>query len=71
MARNIKESHERWLATPSKNGGDHKDCKMRTVYLPPYSSNTGWNETQGTDTRNGYTVDTMGPGWGQTRMALS
>jgi hypothetical protein len=46
MARNIKESHERWLATPSKDGGSHKDCKMRTVYLPPYSSNIGWNISQ-------------------------
>jgi len=46
MARHVKQGHEQWLATPSKNGHAHKDSKVRTVPLPPYTSNIGWNISQ-------------------------
>jgi hypothetical protein len=35
MARNVREFHERWLATPGKNGRAHKDSKVRAVNVPP------------------------------------
>lgn len=43
MASNVKQGHELWLRAPSKNGQAHRDSKVRTVHLPPYSSFTGWN----------------------------
>jgi len=46
MARNVRQAHEHWLATPAKNGDPHKDSKVRTVSLPPYTSYTGWDISQ-------------------------
>lgn len=46
MARNVKQAHGHWMATPAKSGEAHKDSKVRTVSLPPYTSYTGWDISQ-------------------------
>jgi hypothetical protein len=46
MALNVKAAQEKWLATPAKNGETHKDSKVRTVSLPPFTSYTGWDISQ-------------------------
>lgn len=43
MAKNVKESHQLWLDTKGKNGQPHKDGKFRSLYLPPYKSENGWD----------------------------
>ena len=43
MAKNIRECHEDWLATPGKKGQPHKDSPVRTVALPPRRCRNGWN----------------------------
>ena len=43
MAKNTLEGHQNWLNTPGKNGQKHKDNTVRTVPIPPFTSNTGWN----------------------------
>ncbi|MDM8000372.1 MAG: hypothetical protein QUS33_10310 [Dehalococcoidia bacterium] len=43
MAVNVSLAHRLWLERPGKEGQAHKDSKVRTVYLPPHQSETGWN----------------------------
>lgn len=43
MAKNVAEGHANWLATPGKNGQEHKDSKIRTVLLPPKKSDSCWD----------------------------
>lgn len=44
MAKNIAESHEMWLKTPSKNGKPHNnESAFRKVYLPPRTGRNGWD----------------------------
>ncbi|HOS65689.1 MAG TPA: aspartate ammonia-lyase [Candidatus Latescibacteria bacterium] len=45
MARNVREGHEKWLATPGKNGQVHHDSNVRAVNLPPFSPFWGWDIT--------------------------
>lgn len=37
MAKNVRETHQRWLDTPGKNGQAHKDGAVRTICIPPSS----------------------------------
>lgn len=46
LAKNVTEAHEKWLATPGKNGQAHNDSNVRTVHLPPYESVSGWKIDQ-------------------------
>ena len=43
MAKNIREGQQIWLKTLGKKGQEHKDSKVRVVYLPPQKSITGWD----------------------------
>lgn len=43
MAKNVAEAHDLWLSTPGKKGQAHKDSAVRTVYLPPRKSVSGWD----------------------------
>lgn len=43
MAKNVKEQHQKWLATPGKNGKPHKPTDMRSIHLPPNKSLNGWD----------------------------
>lgn len=43
MAKNIKEAHHLWLATPGAKGQPHIDSNVRTVALPPKTGFAGWN----------------------------
>jgi hypothetical protein len=43
MATNVSEAHKLWLSTPGKKGQAHQDNKVRTVYLPPRKSISGWD----------------------------
>lgn len=43
MAKNVKEQHEIWLATPGKKGQAHNETSMRTINLPPKENLNGWN----------------------------
>jgi hypothetical protein len=36
MAKGVGEGHQRWLKTLGKEGQQHHDSKVRTVYLPPH-----------------------------------
>ncbi len=38
VSKNVKEAHERWLATPGKNGQAHNDSNVRAIHIPPYKS---------------------------------
>lgn len=46
MAKHVSMAHQRWLDTPGKNGRVHQDNTVRTVYLPPHTSFSGWDITQ-------------------------
>ena len=43
MAKNVKEKSDQWLATPGKNGREHKDSAVRIVTLPPFKSEHSWS----------------------------
>lgn len=43
MAKNVSIAHEQWLEAPGKDGQPHKECKVRTVHLPPHKSFSGWS----------------------------
>lgn len=43
MAREISLAHRTWLETPGQKGQLHNDNKIRTVYLPPRKTITGWD----------------------------
>ena len=43
MAKNVKEKSDQWLATPGKDGREHKDSNVRIVTLPPFKSEHSWN----------------------------
>lgn len=43
MAKNVKDQHEKWLATPGKNGQPHKPTDMRSIHLPPNKSLNDWD----------------------------
>jgi len=43
MAKNVSKAHQLWLQTPGTKGQAHKDNKVRTVYLPPKKSISGWD----------------------------
>jgi hypothetical protein len=45
MAKNVREAHEKWLATLGKNNRIHQDNKVRTVHLTHYKSLTDWDIT--------------------------
>ena len=42
VAKNVREGHEKWLATPGKKSQKHNETSIRIIDLPPKSSNTGW-----------------------------
>lgn len=42
MAKNVADAHRLWLKTPGKRGQAHRDSAVRTVYLPPHKSFSGW-----------------------------
>ncbi len=42
MARNVSTFHKRWLATPGKNGRQHKDSAVRAVNVPPNNYSYLW-----------------------------
>jgi hypothetical protein len=42
MAANVAGAHQLWLKTPGKNDRVHQDSAVRTVYLPPGKSFSGW-----------------------------
>lgn len=33
MARNVKDRHDRWLATPGRNGQKHNESRIRNVWM--------------------------------------
>jgi hypothetical protein len=37
MSQLVAETHRKWLATPGKNGQEHRDNKVRAVAIPPHS----------------------------------
>ncbi len=43
MAANVSESHKKWVSEPGKNGRVHNDSNVRTIALPPFVCNTGWD----------------------------
>jgi len=43
MAKNVSETHENWLKAPGSKGQERKDNTVRTVFLPPRKSPTGWD----------------------------
>lgn len=43
MAKNVKDQHQKWLATPGKNGQPHKPTDMRSIHLPPNKSLNDWD----------------------------
>jgi len=43
VSKNVKQSHKLWLETPGRDGNPHKDNDMRTIHIPPHSSNAGWS----------------------------
>jgi hypothetical protein len=43
MARNVRELHKRWLASPGKNGRQHQDSKVRAVNVPPNKYSYIWS----------------------------
>lgn len=43
VAKNVRESHQLWLATKGKNGREHKDSDVRTITLPPSKCFNGWD----------------------------
>lgn len=43
MSQNVKSHHAAWLALPGIKGQDHKDSKVRTVLIPPYTSPNAWD----------------------------
>ena len=45
MASEIKRAHRAWLDHPGIKGQAHNDNKIRTVFLPPFKSITGWDIT--------------------------
>lgn len=42
VSKNVKAGHEKWLATPGKNGQAHNDSNVRAIHLPPHESVIGW-----------------------------
>ncbi len=46
VAKNVKEGHGKWLATPGKNNQQHNETTMRIIDLSPKASNAGWNVAQ-------------------------
>jgi len=42
VAKNVRASHQKWLAAVDRNGVPHKDNKVRTIHLPPHKSFSGW-----------------------------
>ena len=43
MAKNVKKSHESWLAAPGKKGNVHQDSSIRTVHIPPAIGEFSWS----------------------------
>ena len=43
MARQVRDAHALWLATPGKDGQPHRPTTVRTVHLPPHANVAGWN----------------------------
>jgi hypothetical protein len=43
MARNVSAYHQRWLASPGKDGRKHKDSAVRAVNVPPTSYAYLWS----------------------------
>jgi hypothetical protein len=43
IADNVAGAHKLWLKTPGKNNRAHQDSSVRTVYLPPGMSFSGWH----------------------------
>ena len=46
MATEVSRSHQLWLGAPGLRGREHNDNKVRTVTLPPFKSNTGWDVSE-------------------------
>ena len=42
VSKNVAEAHAKWLAKPGKNGQPHNDSNIRTITLPPYKPDHGW-----------------------------
>lgn len=43
MAKNMKEQHDVWVATPGKKGQQHDgSTKCRALVLPPKKNHNGW-----------------------------
>ena len=42
MAKNVKDRHERWLATPGKDGRKHNDNKVRAVAVSKGVNDFHW-----------------------------
>lgn len=43
VSKNVKESHERWLSQPGKDGRVRQDSNVRAIFLPPSKSVNGWD----------------------------
>ena len=43
MAENVKRAHQRWLSMTGAKGQAHNDNNVRTAYLPPFKSLSGWD----------------------------
>lgn len=42
LSKNVKQSHNKWLITPGKDGQPHKDSNVRAIHLPPRKCFNGW-----------------------------
>ena len=43
MATQTQAMHQKWLATPGKNGEAHKDSAVRTAFIPPATNQYSWD----------------------------
>lgn len=43
MAPKVVEGHQRWLASTGARGQAHNDSSIRSIYLPPRKSPSGWD----------------------------
>ncbi|QWD46339.1 hypothetical protein G6659_02195 [Polynucleobacter paneuropaeus] len=43
VSKNVKEAHDLWLRTLGKKGQAHNETSVRTIHLPPFESENGWN----------------------------
>ena len=43
MAENVRRAYELWISTVGAKGQAHNENTIRTVHLPPYKSQSGWD----------------------------